>query len=171
MRRISTHPFPQWHCYQGESNDCGPVSATIVLNTLMGEDVADPDTLSKELLLREGLHLPGRIPRWATFPWGLVRLFRQRGLQARWRLLVKEAQLHENLRRGVATIVVVGEPFRFEGGRWRGWAHYEVLYGWEEGQWLLVDPASRTPVISQSAEAFIRQWRNLGRQVIEVWPA
>ncbi len=125
MRRVSPHPFPQWHCYQGAGNDCGPVSATIVLNTLMGENAADPETLSKELLLRKGLRLPGRIPRWATFPWGIVRLFRQRGFQARWRLLVKEAQLHENLRRGVATNRGWWGAFSRFGGAGRlaaGWA-------------------------------------------------
>ncbi len=171
MVPLSPHPFPRWHRHQGATNDCGPISAAIVINALRGARVADAAQLSRRLERRSGLHPPGRIPHWATFPWGMTRLFREHGLRARWRLWVPEARLRHDLERGIAVIVLVGEPLRFRRMRWRGWTHYKVLYGYEEGMWLFVDPAALVPLSRQRDEAFARLWRNTGRQIIEVWPA
>ncbi len=166
---VSSHPFPRWHQNQGAENDCGPVSAAIVINALQGRAMVKAAHLSRELGQWHGLRPPGRIPRWATFPWGMVRLFRSYGLRARWRLLVGEARLRQALGRGLAVVVLVGEPLRFERGHWRGWMHYKVLYGYDEETWLFVDPAALSPITRQRTEIFMREWRNAARQIIEVW--
>ncbi len=167
---LSPYPFPRWHRYQGATNDCGPVSAAIVINTLRGEARAEPSALDHLLRQWRGWRPPGRIPRWATFPWGMCSLFRRYGLRARWRILADEKRLRLDLREGVAVIVLVGEPWHFERLRWRGWTHYKVLYGWEAGHWLFVDPAAPVPLVREDAATFTRRWRKTGRQLIEIWP-
>ncbi len=169
MKRLSSYPLPQWHQHQGATNDCGPFSAAIVINALHGEKVVEAERLARQLEKRSGLRLPGRIPHWATFPWGLVRLFPPFGLQARWQWHANEAHLLRDIEDGVAVIVLVGDLLHFENGRWKGWMHYKVLYGKEEEAWLFVDPAERQPIHRQATEVFTRRWRNAARQIIEVW--
>ncbi len=161
--------LPRWHCYQGEANDCGPFAAAIAINALKNEPAVDPTALARWLERRQGVQLPGRVPRWATFPWGVVRMLRAHGLGARWRPFAKRESLARNIRRGIVTIVLVGEPFRFRGGRWAGWMHYKVLYGRQGERWLFVDPASREPIVSETDAVFSRQWRNGAQIIIETW--
>jgi hypothetical protein len=165
----SPHPFHRWHIYQGRTNDCGPACIAIVANTLRGASVTGVEVLSQALV--EARPLPGRVQGWATFPWGMVRAFRDLGLQARWRVGVGEARLRENLRAGRTTVLLVGRPLRVVKGRWRGWAHYKVLYSWAPpGEWGFVDPAvASPPVTRQGARALRTDWNWLGRQIVEVW--
>ncbi len=168
-------PLPKWHVHQGETNDCGPFCAAIVANALRDAPVVSAPALARELeRAPRDLHhiLPDRIKGWATFPWGVVHALRKLGFQARWQMGASLERLRENLEHDRVSIVIVGEPFAFEGGKWQGWAHYKVLYAWdpEEG-WAFVDPAaSEKQVFSyQDTEAFERQWKQVGRILIEVW--
>ncbi|MFP4344487.1 MAG: hypothetical protein ACLFU8_07335 [Anaerolineales bacterium] len=165
----SPHPFDRWHIYQGRSNDCGPACIAIVANTLRGASVTGVDVLSQALV--EARPLPGRVRRWATFPWGMARAFRDLGFHARWRVGVSAGRLRKNLLAGRATVLLVGRPLRVVQGRWRGWAHYKVLYSWApHGEWGFVDPAvASPPVIHQPARALRTDWNWLGRQSVEVW--
>ncbi len=168
--RHSRHPLLDWHVYQGQTNDCGPSCVTIVANALRNAPVTSVPVVAQGLL--EARPLPGRIRGWATFPWGMVRTLRRLGFQARWRMGVQEERLVEIVEGPAAGIVIVGQPLRFEGRRWRGWSHYEVLYGWDvEGRWGFVDPARPTEraIVWQPASDFRRQWGAMGRQLIEVW--
>ncbi|MBI5080755.1 MAG: hypothetical protein HZB17_05550 [Chloroflexi bacterium] len=81
-----------FHQWQGKSNDCGPFTTAIVLNTFRGEKIFDGKTLALEMncprLRWHGL-LPlivvRRIPNWATMPWGIADTLTQHGVRARWR--------------------------------------------------------------------------------------
>lgn len=168
MHLRAAAPLPACHLHQGESNDCGPFSAAIVINALLGRGLADPHELSGRLERWEGLRPPGRILRGPTFPWGMVHLLRGYGLSARWRPFATVERLRANLREGRVTIVLIGEPLRFCRWRWCGWMHYRVLYGWEPGRWLFVDPAVREATTTVEEALFLRRWRNAARILIEV---
>lgn len=173
-------PLPDWHVYQGDTNDCGPFCATIAVNALREEAVADADTLARALeqapedesigqSWRAKL-LPARIKGWATFPWGLAYALRSMGFESRWRVGASSDRLRDNLDKGLTTIVIVGEPLRLIDGEWRGWSHYKILYAWDPKLgWAFVDPASTDVFSYQDAESFEDQWTWMGRNIIEVW--
>lgn len=167
-------PLPKWHRHQGSSNDCGPYSVMIVANGLLDAQVVDGDALARAMEGRRaarGTWLPARIKGWATFPWGVAAALRKQGLDAHWRPFRAKRDLWANLNRGWPTIVIVGDPLRFDEGRYAGWSHYKVLYAWdaEEG-FAFVDPAADDGVAFtyQDEATFDQQWAAMGRQVIEV---
>ncbi|MCU0520040.1 MAG: hypothetical protein MUF84_05030 [Anaerolineae bacterium] len=169
-------PLPKWHRHQGSSNDCGPYSVMFVVNSLRDAAVADADALARRMegppAVRGSL-LPSRIRGWATFPWGVARALKQEGLRARWRVGASLRDLWANLNRGRTTIVIVGEPFRFNDGKYAGWSHYKVLYAWDPDEgFAFVDPAADDDVVYtiQSEAAFLKQWTAMGRQLVEVAP-
>ena len=167
----SQHTLPKWHVYQDRSNDCGPYCVAIVGNTLRDASVTDAATLARSMEHYRRFLLPARISGWATFPWGIVWAFKRLGIAARWRMLQSREVLWDNLRRGVVTIVLAGDPFYFHKGHWKGWSHYKILYSWDiERGWAFVDPAVRqAPGLSWQEDAsFWQQWSRLGRQVVEV---
>lgn len=159
----SSFALDAWHVYQGKTNDCGPYCVTIVTNGVYGARLVNEKALAEELSHRG---FPDRIPGWATLPWGMVRSLRTLGLAARWRFGVSFEQLFGNLRNGITTIVIIGEPLRFvkrklkddvksgtaDAGekkqdslrtailrripKWGGWSHYKVFYRWEPGEGL-----------------------------------
>jgi hypothetical protein len=109
------------------------------------------------------LPLPRRIPRSATFPWGLVDAFRGYGLDAWWQAPVSERRLRAELAAGDVPLVVLGG--------WRPrWAHWVVVVAWDAARgWGLVDPAAREhSVVWRSADDFRRRWRAFGRQRVRV---
>lgn len=178
-------PVYRYYQYQALTNDCGPTTLAIAANTLWGREELQGPTVAREMN-RIGLAWrafpyigPSRIPGWATFPWGLVHHLRKRGLRARWHPFGSLDRLRRNLLDDTITVVIVGEPLRWENRGYRGWAHYKVLFGYEAGRGLLfVDPAVKRPKdprriehhgLSWQGEAeFLRQWANLLRLYIEV---
>lgn len=166
------HPLSEWHQHQGQSNDCGPYCAAMIINTLRNAQMVDGTLLGQELSHWRRFLLPARISGWATFPWGVVWALEREGLHARWRVFQSRARLYKNLREGISTIVIVGEPLRFsKQRRWQGWSHYKILYSWDpEKGWGFVDPAvPSSPGVSwQKDTAFWSHWRGMGRQIIEV---
>ena len=160
--------LPLWHQWQGHTNDCGPFSAAIATNALRGARVVEGALIAEAMVEQWP---PERIPGWATFPWGVARMLRRFGLRPRWRIGASERRLLRNLDAGRTTLVLVGEPLRFEGRRWAGWSHYKLLYAWgPEAGWAFVDPgASGSRVYTyQKAATFRRLWTWMGRQCIEV---
>ncbi len=173
--KVMPQPLPKWHVYQGHTNDCGPFCATIAANALHDDAVVDAPTLARAMEGAPqdmGRLLPSRVKGWATFPWGLVHALRSLGFQARWRVAASLDRLKNNVYEDRVTIVIVGDPFDFEDGEWRGWAHYKVLYAWDpESGFAFVDPASsEADVFSyQDAASFEHEWSWMGRIMIEVW--
>lgn len=189
-------PVYRYHQYQGYTNDCGPTSVAITVNTLLGDRVLEGPDVAKEMsrlafAWRPFPHIVvPRIPRWATFPWGIVYYLRKRGFRARWRPFGTLERLERNLRADRLTMVILGEPWRWSRvqtdalwpwKRWAytGWAHVKILFGQLPGRgFLFVDPgyarafnAERLEyhgLFWQNEETFMRQWRNLLRILIEV---
>jgi len=178
-------PVFRYHQYQGNTNDCGPTSLAIAANAVRGREELEGESVAREMN-RLGLAwrafpylMVSRVPNWATFPWGIVHYLRKRGIPARWRLFGTVARLRQNLLDDQLTIVMLGEPLRWEEGRYRGWAHAKVVFGHIAGHgFLFVDPAVRRSenpdriehhgLSWQREEAFLRQWGNLLRIYVEV---
>jgi hypothetical protein len=167
----SAHADVVLACHQSQrrSNDCGPFSATMVINALTGYHL-DPVDLAREMdkprrrAILGLLSLVRRWPRSATFPWGMVDVLNGHGLDACWRVLALEHELRAGLRRGQLQIPIVGQ--------WRPkpWAHYMVLLASDpERGWGFADPASDKGELAwRDAAKFASQWRNFGRVVIQV---
>lgn len=178
-------PIYRYYQYQALTNDCGPTTLAIAANTLRGREELQGPTVARDMNLF-GLAwrafpyvAPSRIPGWATFPWGLVHHLRKRGIRARWQPFGSLNRLRRNLLDDTITVVIIGEPLRWEKRSYRGWAHYKVLFGYEAGRGLLfVDPAVRRSQdpkriehhgLSWQGEAeFLRQWANMLRLYVEV---
>lgn len=159
------------HRCQEKSSDCGPFCATMVINALT-PDKLDPIALAREMDHPRWRAIAGifplvrRVPGSATFPWGMVDVLRQHGLNARWRALATVDQLRAGLDRGHVFIPIVGLL------RPRPWAHYMVLLAHDPARgWGFADPESRSNHISwRTPEKFERQWGTYGRLIIEVAP-
>lgn len=180
-----SRPVFHYHQYQGDTNDCGPTSVAIAVNALRGESRLEGALVAQEMS-RLGVEwkpfphivLP-RIPHWATFPWGIVYYLRKQGFRARWRPFGTLKRLERNLRSDLMTMVMVGEPWRWNGLSYTGWAHVKILFGRLPGRGMLfVDPGFPRSMKSdrlefhglfwQREDEFLQQWRNLLRIVIEV---
>ncbi len=163
-------PVEQWHVFQGDSNDCGPYSAAITGNALCSVLALDAPTLARSLEQWNKRQPPGRIPGWATFPWGVRRALRELGLRAKWRIKATRELLLANIHADIVQIVLIGEPFRRVQKKWAGWAHYKTLVAWHPQRgWGFVDSAVPQADLSwQADEEFTRLWANMGQQVIEV---
>ncbi len=150
---------------QGERNDCGPFSAATVINSLKETQINALD-LAQEMnrpTWRGPLFIVRRVPNWATFPWGIVDVFRQHGLSASWRALATEEQLKTGLGRGDVLLPIVGE--------WKPlWAHVMTLVAWdaEKGWGFANTQYPHHQVDWWSAVTISKQWRNMGRLLIEV---
>jgi hypothetical protein len=178
-----SRPVYRYHQYQGLTNDCGPTSLAIAANALWereelnGPDVAEAMShVAFEWRPFPHLVVP-RVPNWATFPWGIVYYLRKHDLPARWGLFGTVDRLRRNLLANRVTIVVIGEPLRWQRWEYRGWAHVKILFGYTPGQgFLFVDPGysrldlpwKRHGLFWQGEDEFRRQWRNMLRIYIEV---
>ena len=178
-------PVYRYHQYQGFTNDCGPTSVAIAVNALLGERKLEGPTVAEEMsrVAFEWKPVPHlvvqRIRNWATFPWGMAYRLWKEGFRARWRPFGTLEKLEQNLRADRLTLVVMGEPWRWEKWKYVGWAHVKVLFGRAlDGRLLFVDPGYARPLDSgtlechglfaQDEDEFLRQWRNLLRIYVEV---
>jgi len=179
-------PLYEYHQFQGESQDCGPTSLAIAANALLGEERYIKKRVSNEM------NAPGftvspfphfvvrRVKNWATFPWGIVNYARSEGFRTRWAPFGTQRKLQRNLENDRITLVFVGQPLRFNEGKWDGWAHIKVLYGYTPGKgYVFVDPGhsagggsdswASMGLFWQSEDDFLRYWRGLLRIYVEIW--
>lgn len=174
-----------YHQYQGSTNDCGPTVAAILGNAYLGEDrFQGPEVaawLNKVHLAPGPLPRPvvGRIPGWATFPWGITRYLKTQGIPGRWKPLRTQEDLLHGLRADRLMAVVIGEPFRWEAGRYKGWSHYLVPCGYDQQEgYLFLDPAvrkrsegdrwERAGLVWKPEREFQVLWRKMLRMLITV---
>ncbi|HNT73393.1 MAG TPA: C39 family peptidase [Anaerolineae bacterium] len=179
-------PVYRYHQHQGETNDCGPTCLAMAANARLGEARFLGAAVAQEMnrwrpSARPKLQMtPPRIRRWATFPWGIVQYLRDHGIAARWAVGGTLERLRRNLLDDRITLVIIGEPLRWRKGRYDGWSHFKIVFGYTPGEGLLfVDPAqTRLPdpptfwkqngLSWQDEASFLRQWRQMGRLYIEV---
>jgi len=139
-------PIYRFHRHQGSTNDCGPFCVVIAVNALKGKSLLNGSGVARQMErcrpCAGSLPLPvlDKIPGWATLPWGLSDELRRHGVPSRWRFMGTRERLLSNLRTDRITLISVGEPLRFDRGRWRGWGHVKILYAWAPGHgWAFVD--------------------------------
>lgn len=155
------------HQYQGSTNDCGPFVTAMIVNSLTGAKL-DGARLARQMDRPSWNRIVPRvrrIPRWATFPWGLTEILIRHGLRARWRVLAREQDLLAALTAGRVAVPIIGG--------WRPpWAHYSalVLHDPRKG-WAFADPQTRVgAVVWRTHEVFAHQWSMMGRILVEAEP-
>jgi len=152
----------QW---QGENNDCGPFTVATVINGLLGLDLKGAD-LAKEMnrpSWRGPWVLVRRVPNWATFPWGMVDVFKQYGLRASWRLLASADQLYPAVAGGEVLLPILGS--------WRPlWAHVMTMVAWEgQNGWGFANTQYDHHRIHWLDEAiFNKLWGSMLRMLIRI---
>ena len=164
INSIWTNALLSAHQFQGISNDCGPYCAAIVL-TVLG-DKTEADTLAQQMnkpKWNNGFPVIRRIPNWATFPWGLVDIFKSRGFEANWKLFVSKVELMRLLGDGEYLIVFIGNLIPL-------WAHSLILISFDDNKGVgFVDPALELKEIHWISERnFINHWSVLGRTVLTI---
>lgn len=185
LRSSLSIPLEKYHQSQGQSNDCGPTAAAIAANAFWDEERYSGDVVARKMNKPAFSWRPfphpvfQRIPDWATFPWGIVYYLRSQKVPSRWFPFASLSRLRRNLESGRITIVLIGEVLRWDQGRFAGWSHYKLPYGYSSARgYLFVDPAvNRADSIEkeipqgvswQPEEQFLQQWRNLLQVMIEV---
>ena len=179
-------PLATYHRYQGNTNDCGPFSLSIVANALLDQERFDPTVVAEEMnritLVSRPIPHPfiSRIRNWATFPWGITRYLQDHGFRAAWHVRGTPERLFANLHQQIATMVMIGEILKSDNvwfAGW-GWGHVKVLYGYaSQTGFAFVDPGCRKDpadpwgsrgIFWQDQVSFLREWSNLFRIFIEV---
>ena len=152
--------------YQGSSNDCGPYTTATVVNamrqqTLIGDELAKQ---MNKLRFRGILPVIRRIPNWATFPWGMVDVFRDYNLQARWWLRAPVSYLSPAISNGHILMPIIGE--------WRPqtWAHVMTLVAWdpEKGWGFANTQFNRKNITWRPDTDFQEKWNKFGRLLVEI---
>jgi hypothetical protein len=151
--------------YQGVSNDCGPTTTAMVINSLKKTNL-DGNKLAEEMNKprRNGLFpVIRRIPNWATFPWGMVDVFREYGLDASWRFRCTTQDLKDGLSQGKVLMPIVGS--------WKPlWAHVMTLLACTpNNHWGFANTQhDHHELYWVRDEIFQHQWRAMGQLVVEV---
>jgi len=158
-----TGQLQQHHFFQSQTNDCGPcVIATI--NNALQTRLFHFNTLSQALNRYTSKRLPpDRLANSATFPWGMVRILRQLGFNARWRLWAKPKDLQRVSTPGLILVTITGQ--------WSPlWAHYMLLVALDPHRGPgFINPALPQPEIDWRPQAqFFKEWNAFGRQLVEI---
>ena len=154
------------HQFQGKTNNCGAFSAAIILSTITPKNI-DGSQLADDLnKIRWNGVLPviRRIPNWATFPWGVLDVFKTSGIRTKISLFTKKEKLVQVINSGNIAITV-------NGGYKPLWAHYKIPVLYSGDQFGFVDPAySKKQISMQNSDGFYTEWSRYGRIMIEVFP-
>ncbi|MEI7987452.1 MAG: hypothetical protein WCI88_00315 [Chloroflexota bacterium] len=154
------------HQYQGNSNDCGPFSAAIVLNALRGLQIDGIDLAYEMNQPRWQYILPifRRIPDWATFPWGIVDILREYRLESTWRIFTSIRFLQEGLSKPQVLLTVLGN--------WKPlWSHIVILAAFHEKMgWGVINPAYPGDSLYWIPnDEFMSLWHTYGNITITSW--
>jgi hypothetical protein len=148
------------HAFQGDTNDCGPCCAAMVMGAASQRVVAAA-ALARQMdrpVWRGPWPMVRRVPRSATFPWGIVDALAASGIPACWRLGGSVEALRGALLRGHLPLLVIGN--------WRPfWIHWVILLGWDPRRgWGVADPSIAEAKIEWRCQAqFERWWQAFGR--------
>jgi hypothetical protein len=159
--------------FQGNSNDCGAYTTATVLNALnslkSGSNELTKiqgDELAKEMehpAWRGILLVVRKIPNWATFPWGMVDVFRNHGLKARWGFGSNPPYLRQALPGNNVLMPIIGS--------WKPlWAHVMTLVAWDAVKgWGFANTQYEAKVVHWVPdETLQRQWKAMGNLLVEV---
>lgn len=142
-----------YHEYQGDTNDCGPYSATIAANALAGYRRYNPAEVAEEMRFR--------FPQGATPPWAIVWWLRQQGLDTYTRVWSDYGHMWTALGRNQIPIVMVG-------AWWPFWLHWKVISKATDRRVFSVDPGITAAEVSEEYSDFTEVWKPFGCVMIEV---
>jgi hypothetical protein len=150
---------------QGKSNNCGPFTTATVLNAVLGRNFSGAKlaALMNRPVLRGRRLVVRRIPNWATFPWGMVDVMREQGLDAHWRFLASREYLIKGLDQGWLLMPIIGT--------WRPlWAHVMTLLMWdaEKGWGFANTGVNQRSMYWLEEQDFLTKWRAMGRLLVVV---
>jgi hypothetical protein len=150
---------------QGQSNDCGAYTTATVLKALRGLELPGDELARKmEKPVRRGL-LPvvRKIPNSATLPWGMVDVFREYGLPARWGFFSNPDYLKQQLDRGAILNPIIGS--------WKPlWAHVMTLVAVDPQQgWGFANTQYPHHDIHWLPDpTFTHQWKAMAHLLVEI---
>jgi hypothetical protein len=174
-------PIYKFHQFQGNTNNCGPTSTAIAANAYLNKRLYSGEMIAQELnnwwKYFPKLLFP-RINNWATFPWGIVQYLKKLNISARWGIHGNLERLKRNILAERITIVIAGNPFVWKDGKYYGWGHTKVLFGYSPGKkFYFVDPGYELQISNslesqgifcQTEEEFLSQWKNFFNIYIEL---
>lgn len=154
--------------YQGQRNDCAPFTIATVVNAffqagLSGEQLGQA---MNRVRWRGIIPVVRRIPDWATFPWGMVDVFKDYGLEARWRFFASVDYLKTRLLDGYILMPIIVS--------WRPtWAHVMTLVAWDEQRgWGFANTQTRhSDIYWLEHDHFCQRWRNGAHLLVEIKPS
>jgi hypothetical protein len=152
--------------YQGSTYDCGPYAAASIINGLLGEKL-DPAKLAKEMSKPtwKGLFfLVRRIPNWATFPWGMVDIFRRHSLDAHWKILASQGEIIQILNSGGIVLPILGQWKPLE-------AHIMSLVAWDpdKGWGFANTQYDHHSITWLEHTQFMHNWKSFIKPIIVVY--
>jgi hypothetical protein len=151
--------------YQGNNNDCGPFTVATVINSLLGLEVNAAELASEmdRPVWRGPKFIIRRVPHWATFPWGMVDIFRNYGLLASWQMFNHVEDLWDRLSGGYILMPILGNWLPL-------WAHVMALVKWDPNQgWGFANTQKPDHQISWLSDSQFRaQWQFIFRTLVEV---
>jgi len=153
------------HQYQAQTNNCGPYAIATIL-PLFGFEGISGEFLANHFnrLASKNLRFfPGRIRDNATFPWGLVMVFKQYHINAHWEVFCNWDLLISRIPTNMLQIVIISDLFKMH-------AHYLILVAYDEKIGMgFIDSAFPNPAIHWIKETtFRKKWGQLGRNCILV---
>lgn len=158
-----TSQLQQHHFFQKQTNDCGPCVIATVNNALHTHPFHFT-TLAQALNRYTSKRLPpDRLANSATFPWGMVRILKQLGFNARWRLWARPQNLQHVSDPGLILVTITGQ--------WSPlWAHYMILVALDPQHGLgFINPAlPQADIDWRPQEQFDKEWAAFGRQLVEI---
>jgi hypothetical protein len=97
-------------------------------------------------------------------------MLRQNGIRARWRLGADENDLLAALREDRLAMPIYGEPWRWRGARYTGWAHVVILAGWTpaDSTFQFVDSSQLSAPTGIPRDRFLHMWGSMGRLLVEI---
>ena len=152
------------HQHQGSSNDCGPYTIATVLNALRDLNL-DGDQLAHQMdkpVWRGPLFVIRRVPNWATFPWGIVDVLQEHGLEASWRPFESTKNLKKALPQGRVLMPIIGSIYPL-------WAHVMTLIAWDlhKGWGFANTQSSHHNIHWISDDYFRSHWNAMVHLVVE----
>ena len=101
-------------------------------------------------------------PVHGTYPWDMVRVAEDLGLEAEWKDNLAIADLEASLRDGVP-VIIDGQRFREPNKTWEeSWAagHYRVVIGVDDRSVYLEDPAVLGVRLVMDRDEFVQSWHD-----------
>ena len=150
---------------QGNTNNCGPFTTATVLNGLHKKSLNGAVLADEMNRVRWDGVVPvvRRVPNSATFPWGMVDIFRRYNMDATWSLFTRVDDLIKLLEHGDILMPMIGQ--------WRPpTGHVMTLIAWDDevGFGFANTQYESKEIYWLKSEEFIKKWKNMGNLLVRI---